>query len=276
MNCEVERVTGIANPIASADSSTARVDWSTLEGIMTTFSAEHIWHVFHWRIRGAVALALLLTAVVLAACAGEDAESDPGAVVDEDAVAEAQAVVDAHFAAYNAGDPEAAIALFATGATFSKSFYGEYPRESIEQDIVWAGAQGTTYVRPSCAAAEAGDGAADQTDDARVTIVCETENLDAPSLAVGGPAVPVIMTIVVSADGIERIESRYGSPNFRHVTDPFEAWVGEHHPQDAAIVGHFNWDSTAGARQNGLLTAEYATEWADYLEANDCTYREDC
>ena len=43
-------------------------------------------------------------------------------------------------------------------------------------------------------------------------------------------------------------------------------------PEDSAIVGHFNWDSTEGAKQNGLLTAEYATEWADYLKANDCTY----
>ena len=63
------------------------------------------------------------------------------------------------------------------------------------------------------------------------------------------------MTMVVSADGIERIEYVYGSPNFRHVGNPFGAWVREHHPEDAANVGHFRDYSAEEARQNGLLTA---------------------
>lgn len=214
-----------------------------------------------------LAIAGLLIAVVLvAACGDDEAASDQGTGVD------AQAVVDAHFDAINSGDADAAIALFTTDASFSNSFYGAYPRESIEQDIVWAAAQGTTYVQPDCAKADPGDSTADETDRPSVTIVCETANLDAPSLAVGGPSVPVVMMMLITSGGIKRIEYRYGSPNFRHVTDPFEAWVREHHPDDSAIVGHFNWDSTEGAQQNGLLTAEYATEWAEHLKANDCTY----
>jgi hypothetical protein len=221
------------------------------------------------RWRSGVGQAVLSIAVVfVAACGSDEATSDPVDFGEESSLA----VVDAHFAAYNKGDAQAAIALFSPDATFSNSFYGAYPRESVEEDIVWATAQGTTYVQPDCAVADAGDSVTDPTDDASVTIVCDSANLDAPSLAVGGPAVPVVMTMLIGSDGIERIDYRYGSPDFRHVTDPFERWVREHHPEDTAAVGHFNWDSTAGAEQNGLLTAEYATEWADYLKANDCTY----
>ena len=107
-------------------------------------------------------------------------------------------------------------------------------------------------------------------------MVCETGNLDTPSIAFGGPAVPVVMTIIVNVDGIERIDYRYGQPDFRHVTDPFEIWVRQHHPADSANVGHSNWDSTEGARQNGLLTAESATEWADYLENDGCLFLDGC
>jgi len=213
-------------------------------------------------VRLGLAVAGLLIAVVSVAACGDD-----------EAASDAQAVVDAHFDAINAGDADAATSLFTTDASFSNSFYdGAYPRESIEQDIVWAAAQGTTYVQPACAEADSGNSMADQTDGPSVTIVCETANLDAPSLAVGGPPVPVVMTMLITSDGIERIEYEYGSPDFRHVTDPFEAWVREHHPETSALVGHSNWDSTEGAKQNGLLTAEYATEWAEYLKANDCTY----
>ena len=99
-----------------------------------------------------LAIAGLLIAVVLvAACGDDDSASDQGTGVD------AQAVVDAHFDAINSGDADAAISLFTTDASFSNSFYGAYPRESIEQDIVWAAAQGTTYVRPDCAEADPGD-----------------------------------------------------------------------------------------------------------------------
>ena len=215
---------------------------------------------------GLASAGLLIAVVFVAACGDDEAASDQGSGVD------AQAVVDAHFDAINAGDADAAISLFTTDASFSNSFYGEYPREDVEQDIVWNTAQGTTHVEPDCTMADSEDSVTERTDGSAITIVCETANLDAPSLAVGGPAVPVVMTMLVTGNGIERIEYKYGSPNFRHVTDPFEAWVSEHHPEDSAIVGHFNWDSTEGAKQNGLLTAEYATEWAEYLKANGCTY----
>ena len=86
----------------------------------------------------------------------------------------------------------------------------------------------------------------------------------------------ILEPIVVSADGIESIHYRYGTPDFRHVTNPFEAWVGVHHPEDSPNVGHFNWTTTEEARSNGLLTAEYAAAWAEYLEANGCTFLDGC
>ncbi len=195
-----------------------------------------------------------------------------GACGGDDSGEAALAVVDAYFDAVNSADAEAAIALFLPDATFANNFYGDYPRETFEQDNVWATAQGTVYVDPECAE----DDSSAQSDDAIVTIVCETAEFDAPSMAVGGPPVPVVITMVVGDGGIESIKYRYGTPYFVYVTAPFEDWVGEHHPEDAPNVGHFNWSTTEEARRNGLLTAEYALAWADYLEANNCTFRDGC
>ncbi len=64
--------------------------------------------------------------------------------------------------------------------------------------------------------AASGDNMAGPADGPSVTIVCETAYLDAPSLAVGGPAVPMVMTMLITNGGIERFEYRYGSPDFRH------------------------------------------------------------
>jgi len=47
--------------------------------------------------------------------------------------------------------------------------------------------------------------------------------------------------------------------------------------EDAAKVGHFKDYSAEEARQNGLLTAQYSAEWADYLTTNSCTFLDrDC
>jgi len=206
--------------------------------------------------------AVIAVALTVAGCSSDSSEPDD--------------VANDFMAAYNSGDTEAAIALFAPGATFSSSFYSAYSRERIEKDIIWAAAQGTTYVEPDCALEDAETSPPQDEDHPTVVIVCETANLNAPSEAIGGPAVPVVMTFVVSADGIESIGYRYGSPDFRFVGDPFEAWVRKHHPDDSGIIGHSEWDLADDARRSGLLNAKYATEWADYLKANGCTFPDAC
>ena len=49
-----------------------------------------------------------------------------------------------------------------------------------------------------------------------------------------------------------------------------------HHPDIAESVAFGNWSSIQEAEQNGILTAQYATEWAVYLAANDCGYDDGC
>ena len=41
-------------------------------------------------------------------------------------------------------------------------------------------------------------------------------------------------------------------------------------------VGFIEWVSVRQAKDYGILRAEYATEWASYLEANDCGYNDGC
>jgi hypothetical protein len=50
----------------------------------------------------------------------------------------------------------------------------------------------------------------------------------------------------------------------------------ENHPDDRDTSGFGNWTSIEEAEQNGTLTAQYAAEWAAYLEANDCGYDDGC
>ena len=68
------------------------------------------------------------------------------------------------------------------------------------------------------------------------------------------------------------MEFTYGEPGFDHVTIPHQRWVADQRPDDRGAIGFGNWTTIDEARQNGELTAELATQWAAYLEANGCAY----
>jgi hypothetical protein len=84
-----------------------------------------------------------------------------------------------------------------------------------------------------------------------------------------------MVTMTIGPNGITRLGYIYGQPDFNHVGIPFERWMQANHAEDD--VGSLDWgESIEEAEVSGLLLAQYAAEWAAYLEANDCTYLDGC
>jgi len=178
--------------------------------------------------------------------------------------AQALSVVDAYFAANGAGDFAALRALFTLDADLSSGMIGE-----DEMVFAWNVAQGTTLSARECAAAEP------STEDA-VIVICTFLNHDAVVQAVDGPPVPIRLALTITPDGIGKESGSFGKPDFNTVANPLDIWMKENHPEDVRAVGFGNWTSIEEAEQNGALFAQYAAEWAAYLEANGCEYDEGC
>lgn len=181
--------------------------------------------------------------------------------------AEALATAEQYFEAYNSGEQGTLLALFPPDATFSDNF-GAQSRSSWEQLLAWNMAQGTQLESVECEATEATDQS--------VTVVCQHTNLDAVIQAVGGPPVPVTLTLSVTSDGIAGWEFIFGQPDFTTVLGPFGEWMSAHHPDDASKVGFGNWSSVETATENGQLMAQYAEVWQTYLADNGCTFADSC
>jgi len=196
--------------------------------------------------------------------ARDDGGSDFAATPVDDAVS----VAAAYFDAYNTGDVDAVLALLTPDATFFDNF-GSNTRTDWEELFVWNAAQGTTLSPPDCTVTGEVPGES-------VTVSCSHNNLDILVQAVDGPPVPIQLTLIVTPDGIREWTSIFGSPDFNDVAVPFERWIRENHPEDRGNVGFGNWTTVEEAEQNGILNAQYADDWATYLEANGCTYLDGC
>lgn len=155
-------------------------------------------------------------------------------------------------------------------ATFSNNF-GSQDRTDWEQLLAWNTAQSTALSPRDCRVD-------DEVPGVSVKLYCPHDNLDALVQAVDGPPVPIGLTLVVAPDGIRRWTSIFGDPDFNVVGRPFTAWMTANHLDiaEAGTVGFGNWTTTEEAEQNGTLTAQYAAEWAAYLQANDCAYDDGC
>jgi hypothetical protein len=180
---------------------------------------------------------------------------------------DALSVADTYFEAYNAGDADAVLALFEPDATFLDNFGAQTPTDW--EILVWSVAQGTALTAPDCTVTEEVSGES-------ITVSCRHSTLDALVQAVDGPPVPIRVTLVIAPEGIREETSIFGSPDFNTVAIPFENWMTENHEEDVGNVGFGNWSSVEEAEQNGILFAQYAEEWATYLEANGCTYLDGC
>ena len=188
--------------------------------------------------------------------------------VEVSTVDEALAVADAYFEGRNAGDADSVMALLAPDTMLVDSFsFGNVGRVEWELDLVWDLAQGTILTSPECTVVD---------DQAAVTIRCVHGTHDAPGQAVGSPLIPTRTRMTVTPDGISDLFEAYGTPDFTHTGFPFRRWMEANHPDDADATGCCAGDTVEESTARGELRAQYAQEWAAYLEANECDYRDPC
>ncbi len=182
---------------------------------------------------------------------------------------EALAVAEAHLAAFNAGDADAVMGLFTADVSISDNFESGWTVTDWEMALAWDIAQGTILTAADCTVTEAASAGA-------VTVTCEFGSHNAPAQTIGAPPVPTTLTFLVTPEGISELELFYGVPDFTHIGGPFVRWVRRFHPEDADGVGFGLWDSVEEAEQNGFLFAQYAAEWAAFLDAAGCVYPDIC
>ena len=167
----------------------------------------------------------------------------------------------------NAGNDEVVLGLFAPGVFIWDSIEGGWTLDEWTMLLAWNTAQGSTYTPQECSVSEDDPGVS-------VTVTCSTGSRDAPTQAVDSPPVPTNVVAIVTTEGITDIRFRYSEPDFNHVGTPMRVWMIVNHPEivEAGTFGFGNWATLEEATENGLLTAQYAAEWATYLTENDCTY----
>jgi hypothetical protein len=180
---------------------------------------------------------------------------------------EAVAVADAWYVAFNAGDVDGVMALFAPDPTLSSNFGSTYTLEEERLINIWNAAQGTRLETDGCV--PAGENSE------RRHVRCIGANHDALVRAVDATPVPAIVTMTIGPDGIVALSYSYGSPDFNHVSNPFDGWLAANHP-DVEDFGFGSWETVEEAAASGTLRAQYAAEWATYLGANGCTYLDGC
>lgn len=180
-------------------------------------------------------------------------------------------VANDYFDAFNRGDDESAAALLTSDVAASDTF-GSI---DVVGELAWFTAQGAQVRSPSCAVArqQSADG---------TSVVCDHEMLDALTQAVDAVPVPTTTTFTVTPSGITELHFGYGSPDFTHVGFPFRNWLASNRPD----VGCLAWyggavscpelETLEEQREDGLLVAKYAQEWAAYLEENGCGYLDGC
>ncbi len=216
---------------------------------------------------------------------------------------EALAVADAYFAAYNAGDIDAVFSLFTPDnrpghdGTKRASYTWEGKGVSVGGGVASEGgdgpwnqrlyldaAQGTVLRSPSCTLTD------DQSPE-HTLITCVYEIVDAPTRAVNAPSVPVTMMLTLTPAGISEITETYGEVDFDHVREPFRRWLEANRPDVTCLAQTLEggWctdyeDEDSEERFGdvalwtdlGRIIAQYADEWAAYLQENNCSYLDGC
>jgi hypothetical protein len=180
---------------------------------------------------------------------------------------EALAVSDAYFAAYEAGDVDAMMALLTPDARITDGL-GPSTHEARTRLLAYKVAEGTVFTARECSVVS--ELATD------VTLQCKYGHHDYTAQVVDGPVVPHTLTMVVTDAGVTRLADIFGDPNFNVVGNPFTVWMAVHHPDAVSEVEFGNWSSAEEAREVGVLAAQYADEWAKYLEENGCLFSDGC
>jgi hypothetical protein len=227
----------------------------------------------------AFGLVLIVSAVVLLSNGGASelppATSPPTTVATEAAPepiptpSEAVVVAYAWLAAMNAGDVDAAMALYAPDPALSGNLTGSNTLEEERMISTWDAAQGTRLETDGC-------GPAGENPEGQPRVRCSGANHDALVQAVDATPVPITITMTIGTDGIVVLAFTSGSPDFKHVSDPFDEWMAANQPHAYKDIGFGSWETVEEAEVAGKLRAHYAAKWATYLEANDCTYLDGC
>jgi hypothetical protein len=183
----------------------------------------------------------------------------------------AVSVAEGFFDAYNAADDDAAVALLSPDVEASDT-WGPI---DVVSELAWFTAQGTAIRSLSCAIAHS-----QPADGTRV--VCDHETLDALIQAADAPPIPTTTTFTVASDQIAQIHFGYGHPDFTDAGFPFRSWLAANRPDVTCLA----WYADDGSceepetieeiREEGRMVAQYALEWAAYVEARGCTYRDGC
>jgi hypothetical protein len=255
-----------------ADSSIDTIDDYTEEAIVTALETDQSTQQPRpaYRVPLGIAAAVLLVvavgAAVLLATRSDDSQDSAiqaqGVTVDS-----ATEINNAYYAAYQTGDMDSVTALFTSDATFNVEFSGDLDRTAFELDLAWTLAQAGTLTSPECTVIDEVPGTA-------VTISCEYGIHDALGVAVGSPRIPTTTIMTITTGGISDFRESYGQPNFTAAGNPFLRWMNANHPEDAAAADWRAGDTIEESVARGELRAEYAKEWALYLEANDCIYNQ--
>jgi hypothetical protein len=225
--------------------------------------------------RGVLAAAAAFVAVLLVGAISGTLEltGDRGSVASQDALA----FIDGYFDAFEARDHDALTGLlapvdptqFARVCDGTCSYYDSWSFDYHQRNVAYKMAQGTALLSRSCRVTESTN--------VDVAVTCEYFEHEYVASVVGAPQVRTVARITVTGSGIGAIEFAYDGEAPAHAAEKqFKAWMSRFHPEDWGSVGQRSWSSVGDALTKGELTAEYGDAWAAYLEANDCTYLDNC
>lgn len=230
-----------------------------------------------WRGPAAAAIATVVLAVVgaIVLTRGGDATQTPepaGSVPVSESVetfgdeSAAIQLATQYYEAFNQGDLTAMTDMLADDADITGVL-----GSSFEQVMAWDIAQGSTVIDPVCRTQ-------DSADVSRIRVICELDHHPYLAQIAGGPATNIVATIEVSDDG------EISFYNERIVADPlveaiegnFSVWLERSHVDDVARVQCCEWESVEDAAAGGTLRAQYADEYAIYIEQQGCLFEEPC
>lgn len=180
-------------------------------------------------------------------------------------------VANDYFDAFNRGDDETAAAMLTSDVAASDTF-GSI---DVVGELAWFTAQGAQYRSVACAVAP-------QQPAEDTYVACDHETLDALTQAVDALPIPTTTSFTVTPLGIAELHFGYGSPDFTHVGFPFRSWLASNRPDVTCLAWYADDGSCVEAatvaeeREDGLLLAQYAQEWAAYLEEKGCGYLDGC
>ena len=170
-----------------------------------------------------------------------------------------------YFAAVGAGDIDTAMGLLAPNVAID--VFDRWSVQDYESLLRWDAEDDPQYVDVECVA---------RLPESGLTVECTYGVLPGMTRLVEGPVVREFSALVVQAGAINSLRRSILPPDYTAIDNSFMAWMEEHHPDDAAVVGCCGWPSLDEARRTGALRSRYGAEWAAYLEEKGCTFDEGC